>query len=110
MDAASRCTEADERSRSAAMKPKQPAVPYPLVLIEWVDASRLSGGWMNWEEIHMTDAATASLDVEATFLQAPMRLQPSSSDFPSIGSQSNCWPRAKCSEKCIPGTLSRRGH
>jgi hypothetical protein len=31
---------------------KRPLPQYPLVLVEWVDASRLSGGgWMDWADI-----------------------------------------------------------
>ena len=26
-------------------------LPFPLVMIEWIDASRLSSGWMDFEEI-----------------------------------------------------------
>ena len=38
------------KPRSVPSSPRRPAcrgLPYPLVMIEWVDASRLSDGWMD---------------------------------------------------------------
>lgn len=30
---------------------RKSSFPFPLVMIEWIDASRLSAGWMDFEEI-----------------------------------------------------------